>query len=237
MKTTNVLALAALSLLLVAMPAEAQTRKQKKEAKAAAWEAQQKRQQEEEELKHQLKMQELQAEQAIKNAERKRAAVGEMPCQVFDDDEWFYMTISRRFDAKHSNTAPRAALRSAQAAMREKLRSRYQSVLHDYFDQMDTENGQYEREHLESAGNLTIDRLINETYEICRKQTFEPDETGYYVMYMAIKISKNEFVEEVVKTIGNEEELRVRFNEKQFRDSAFKEFKQEKNDEYQEFVQ
>ncbi|MCQ2077528.1 MAG: hypothetical protein MJZ20_10995 [Bacteroidaceae bacterium] len=240
--------------MMVCTPASAQTRKQKKAAQAAAWEADQKRQQEEAELQHQLKMQEMQAEQDAKVAERKRAeqeaeaqriaaekarkraAVGEMPCQMYDNDEWFYMTGNRRFDAAHRNTAPRATLRATQAAMREKLRSRYQGVLHDYFDQMDAEEGSYEREHLESAGNLVIDQLVNETYEICRKETFEPDETGAYIMYMAIKVSKKAIVEDVINQISNEKELQVRFNEKQFRDSAMKEFQKEKEEAFEDFV-
>lgn len=245
---------AIMTAMIVCVPANAQTRKQKKAAQAAAWEADQRRQQEEAEMQHQLKMQEMQAEQEAKAAERKRAeqdaeaqriaaekarkraAVGEMPCQAYDDDEWFFMTGNRRFTAKTRNTAPRATLRSTQAAMREKLRSRYQGVLHDYFDQMDVEEGSYEREHLESAGNLVIDQLVNETYELCRKETFEPDEEGYYTMYMSIKVSKKAIVEEVVEKVSHEKEMQIRFNEKQFRESAMKEFQKERNEAFEDFV-
>ena len=56
-------------------------------------------------------------------------------------------------------------------------------------------------------------------------------------MYMAIKISKKEVVNRTVNSIKNEEEMRVRFNEKQFRESAFKVFEENKEKAYNEFKQ
>lgn len=160
--------------------------------------------------------------------------VYDVPCWMADDDEWFYATIQRQFKQSSMNTAPTATLRSAQMLMRQKLSSVYRAVLRDYFDQMDTEEGSYANQHLESAGDLVIKATINETYEVCRKQT-RPDENGNVIMYMTIKVSKKQFAKDLVKKISEDEQLKVRFNEKKFRESAFKVFENSNNKEFNEF--
>lgn len=160
--------------------------------------------------------------------------VYEVPCWMADDDEWFYATIQRQFKQSSMNTAPTATLRSAQMLMRQKLSSVYRAVLRDYFDQMDVEEGSYATQHLESAGDLVIKATINETYEVCRKQT-RPDENNNVVMYMTIKVSKKKFAKDLVNKISEDEQLKVRFNEKKFRDSAFKVFEESNNKEFNEF--
>lgn len=189
-----------------------------------------------------------QAEQAQKQREanaaigeeiaRKQAAraaqATEMPCQMYDDDEWFYATGMRQVKANSFNTAPTATLRATQQQMRQKLSALYKAVTRDYFDQMDTEEGSYERSHIESAGDLVVKAMINDTYEVCRKNT-DPDENGNMIMYMTIKVSKKKFLENAVKELSKDKELEVRFNEKQFRDSAFKVFEESNEKEYNEF--
>ena len=160
--------------------------------------------------------------------------VYDVPCWMADDDEWFYATIQRQFKQSSMNTAPTATLRSAQMLMRQKLSSVYRAVLRDYFDQMDTEEGSYANQHLESAGDLVIKATINETYEVCRKQT-RPDDNGNVIMYMTIKVSKKKFAKDLVQKISEDEQLKVRFNEKKFRESAFKVFEESNNKEFNEF--
>ena len=160
--------------------------------------------------------------------------VYEMPCQMYDDDEWFFATGVRQFKMSSINTAPTALLRSTQLQMRQKLSGVYNAVLRDYFDQMSTDEGGYANEHIESAGDLVIRTTINDTYEVCRKQT-APDANNNATMYMAIKVSKKKFVEDVVKEIGKDKQMEVRFNEKQFRDSAFKVFEDSNKEEFNKF--
>lgn len=160
--------------------------------------------------------------------------VYDVPCWMADDDEWFYATTQRQFKQSSMNTAPTATLRSAQMLMRQKLSSVYRAVLRDYFDQMDIEEGSYANQHLESAGDLVIKATINETYEVCRKQT-RPDENGNVTMFMTIKVSKKKYTNDLVQKISDDEQLKVRFNEKTFRDSAFKVFRKSNNKEFNEF--
>lgn len=162
------------------------------------------------------------------------ADVYDVPCWMADDDEWFYATAQRQFKQSSMNTAPTATLRSAQLQMRQKLQSVYRAVLRDYFDQMDTDEGSYANEHIESAGDLIVKTAINETYEVCRKQT-RPDEKNNVIMYVTIKVSKKKFTDNMVKQLSEDEQLKVRFNEKTFRDSAFKVFEKSNEKEFNEF--
>ena len=173
-------------------------------------------------------------EEIAKKQAARLAQVSEMPCFMQDDDEWFYATGMRQVKANSLNTAVTATLRATQQQMRQKLSAQYRAVTRDYFDQMDTEEGSYERSHIESAGDLVVRAMINDTYEVCRKTT-DPDENGNMTMYMTIKVSKKKFLDNAVNTLSKDKELEVRFNEKQFRDSAFKVFEDSNNKEYNEF--
>jgi len=199
----------------------AQAEKEAAKAKAAAAEA---------------KKEEKQAQREAEEEQiRKMNMVAEMPCQTYDDADWFYATGVKRFKASQTNLTPTTLLRSTRQQLLQKLAGKYQQVVDDYFDQMETEDGEYARQHIESAGRQVMQQLINETYEVCRKQTQIPDGEGYYTMYMSIKVSKKEIVEKVVDKLGEEQEMKVRFNEKQFRDSAFKVFEENNKQAYQEF--
>jgi len=182
------------------------------------------------ELERQIKMEKLKKELSI----LKDSSARESSCQFYDDDEWFYATGVRQFKASSINTAPTALLRSTQLQMRQKLQSIYRAVTRDYFDQMNTDKGSYADEHIESAGDLVVKAKISDTYEVCRKQT-QPDANGNITMYMAIKVSKKQFIEDVVKEIKKDKEMEVRFKEKQFRESAFKVFEDSNNKEYNQF--
>lgn len=238
---------------VLAMPVNAQSRKDKKAAKKEQWEREQRQKAEADELRHQIEMDKMRAEQEEAAAAKARAkaaqekadaeaeqlrqqtTVAEMPCQIYDDAEWFCATGVKRYKANQINLTPTALLRSTRQQLLQKLQGKYQQVIDDYFDQMETEDGEYARQHIESAGRQVIQQLINETYEVCRKQTSFPDAQGFYTMYMAIKVSKKEIIEKTVDKISDEQEMKTRFNEKKFRDSAFKVFEEKNEKEYNEF--
>ena len=239
--------------MALAMPVQAQTRKEKKAAQKEAWEREQRQKAEEDALRHQMRMDSLKnaqaeqaaaaakakADQAKRDAEaeiiRQQQMVAEMPCQSYDDADWFYATGVKRFKPNQINLTPTTLLRSTRQQLLQKLQGKYQQVIDDYFDQMETEDGEYARQHIESAGRQVINQLINETYEVCRKQTQLPDGEGFLTMYMAIKVSKKEVVEKTVDKISEEQEMKTRFNEKKFRDSAFKVFEEKNEKDYNEF--
>lgn len=244
MKKLLVLLVAAMA-IMICNPAMGQTRKDKKAAKKAEWEAEQQRKAEEAKLLHELKMDSIRNAKQIQDAKAKaeqdaierasyRSNTHQMPCQMYDNDEWFYATGVRQFPISNINNAPTATLRATQQLMRQKLSSLYRSVLRDYFDQMDVDAMSSTASHIESAGDIVIKATINETYEVCRENT-DPDGAGKVYMYMTIKVSKKKFVEDLVNEITKDTEMRVRFNEQKFREDAFKVFEKSNEEEYNDF--
>jgi hypothetical protein len=173
------------------------------------------------------------ATNAKKQAERLAEAT-EQPCQIYDDADWFTATGVRQVKSNNINTSATALLRSTQQQLRLKLKGLYKAVVRDYFDQMDMDEGSYAASHIESAGDYIIDQKMNETYEVCRKNT-SADAQGNVMLYMAIKVSKKAIVEETVQTISDDKKMEVRFNEKQFRESALKVFEQDQKKQMEDF--
>ena len=255
MKKITLLGALALSFLLCA-PTMAQSRKDKKAAKKAQWEMEQEYKRKEAEMIYQMRLDSIKAaqeerdaakaeakrkaeEQAKREAEEeaymKQTAVREEPCQIYDDDEWFVASGSVQYLPKDQKLTPSSLLRSLKRQLFDKLSGKYQQVTEDYFDQMDTEEGAYAREHIESAGRQIINQMVNETRENCRKVSAYANSEGKYTMYMSIRISKKEIIEKVAETLSEEKELKTRFNEKQFRESAFKVFEEDNAKKYEEF--
>jgi hypothetical protein len=164
------------------------------------------------------------------------AAATEQPCQLYDDDEWFTASGIRRVKVNSLNTAPTALLRTTQQQLRLKLKGTYKAVVRDYMDQMDADEGSYTVSHIESAGDFIIDQKVNETREACRKNT-EPDAQGFVTLYMSIKVGKKAILDDVVSTLSKDKQMETRFNEKQFRESAFKVFEKSQKEEQQKFVE
>lgn len=235
--------------LAVAMPVNAQSRKDKKAAKKEAWEMRQQFIKDSTERANKAKLDAMDREnKAIEEAAAKakadqeqRAAeeaaakakadklaqkrtVSKNPCQIYDDENWFTATGSMLFKEEEEDLIPMALLLSVQQQLLQKLRGKYQSVTSDYYDMMHTENVNYKRQHIEKAGLRVVEQMVNETYETCREITDYPNEKGEYTMYMSIKISKKAIEENVIDEINNEKETQVRLNEEKFRQSFDKVF-------------
>ena len=124
--------------------------------------------------------------------------------------------------------------RGVKEQLKDKLAGRVQAMTNTYIDQMDTENGSYEREHIEGASQMIVDQIINETREYCRKERPSIYEKGKIILYMSIRVKKQEIVERIVEGIKNDTESKVRFNEQKFRDAAFKVFEEDKTNQPQQ---
>lgn len=239
--------LVAVMALMVCNPVEAQTRKDKKNAKKAEWELQQKQKAEEDALIHQMKMDSIRNVQKTQEAKAKaeqdaiekashRTNTHEMPCQMYDNDEWFFATAYYTFPISKMNNAPTHCLRAARQQMEQKLKGLYKAVIRDYFDQMDIDAQSSDASHIESAGDQVITEMLNDTYEVCRKQT-DPNDAGIIYMYMSIKMSKKQVVNKLTNAVSKESASRVRFDEQKFREDAFKVFEKSNEEQYNNFQQ
>ena len=235
--------------LAVAMPVNAQSRKDKKAAKKAQWEMRQQFIKDSTERANQAKLDAMDRESKAKEAadakakadQEQRAAeeaaakakadklaqkktVSKNPCQIYDDENWFTATGSMLFREDEEDLIPMALLSSVQQQLYQKLSGKYQAVTSDYFDMMHTESVNYKRQHIERAGLKVVEQMVNETYETCREITDFPNEKGEYTMYMSIKISKKAIEEKIIDEINNEKETQMRLNEEKFRQSFDKVF-------------
>jgi hypothetical protein len=184
----------------------------------------------------------LKKQKELKKAKRSAVAV-EIPCQEYDDEQWYVGTGKARVRFDKLNTDEYTKLlKSCQQLLKSKIRGRYQAVVHDYFDQMDVDGQSRVSSHIESAGVQVIDRYLDDTRETCREETDE-DEQGYVTVYMNVKISKHKLADAVAEGISKEiakeaasenpqnRQMRVRYDEKKFRESALKVFEGKEKEE------
>ncbi|MDR1022365.1 MAG: hypothetical protein LBL94_03705 [Prevotellaceae bacterium] len=168
------------------------------------------------------------------NTLEREANVGEDPCTLYDDNEWyaaFNQKEGRRGDPKLANTL----LASCKQQLSQKIEGAYRAVQRDYFDAMDINEKSAAVAHFEGAGEMVVEKMLKETRETCRKTSNPDEERGNIIMHMSIKISKKEIVDKVVKELSQDKQLQqqlgVRFSEEKFRESALKRFEMDKEEE------
>lgn len=243
MKKLFVLMMTAM-VVMFCTPAMGQSRKDKKAAQKAAWEAEQKRKAEEAQLLHEKKMDSIRNAEKLKSeadaAAKKQKELEEsyktyqFPCWQVDDDDYYYAGASRRRGFNQQNTLATSTIRAANQQMQQKIKSAFKQVTRDYFDQMDINEDSEEASHIESAGERIIDTYLNDVQEYCREVT-RPDAEGKIIMYIGIKVSKKELVDALSKGLSQEQQLRLRFNEKNFREDAWKVFEKDQQVSFDDF--
>jgi hypothetical protein len=127
-----------------------------------------------------------------------------------------------------------ACLRAARQNLQQKIKGTLKQVTRDYFDQMDIDEKSTEASHIESASDYIVDQFMNDMYETCRKQT-APDAGGFVTMYIGVKISKKALIDNLCNGLSQDEKLKLRFDEKTFRDDAFKVFTQDKQESFDDY--
>lgn len=164
------------------------------------------------------------------NTKELKATTRENPCAIYDNDEWytaFGQKEGRRGDPQLANSL----LRTLQGQISDKLAGKIQAITSDYFDQMDTEDGSYAREHIEGASQKTVEQYLAETQEYKRVETLPDEKTGNIILYMSIRVRKQDLAAKMARGVAKEmaqnKESQVRVNEAKFRESAMKVFDKE----------
>lgn len=150
----------------------------------------------------------------------------EKPCALQDDDNW-YTAYNEKLGVEGDPQLANSLLRTCQEQLKDKLAGKVQQITTTYFDQMDLDGNSKAAEHIEGASQMIVDQMINETREYCRKERPSIYEKGKIILYMGIRVKKNDIVNEIVEGIQNDAEAKTRFNEQKFRESAFKVFNEE----------
>ena len=156
------------------------------------------------------------------------------PCWIADNDEYF--AASGFFRIKAGGNSERdytiefnKQLNSLRQQVKMKIGGHYRSIMHDYFDQLDVDAKSSVASHIESAGEEAIDKMLNDTKEVCR-QGGKVDEGGFIVWYVGMTVNKEDIAKAIVDGIKESEDIpdnvkkEVRQNEEKFRENALKSF-------------
>ncbi len=156
----------------------------------------------------------------------------EQNCFMPDDDEYYTASGMLRvkmggndMGEKDFTVQKNKLLATCQQQLQMKFKSSYKAVAHDYFIQIDLDSKSSIASKIESAGEKIIEQVINDTQVACEEYG-EMDEAGYAMLYMGIQVKKSVVIEQIAKGLSEDEQLKVRFDEEKFRESAFKVFEQ-----------
>lgn len=146
-----------------------------------------------------------------------------------DTDEYF-TALGTSYGSRNTiDVLQEAALTNAQNIVRQKMQHAYKGLIADYSKYIANENGSNTNSKMERAGDQIIDVIVNDTK--AQNIQFSPvDEKGNMDCFVNIRVNKKQLAEKISKAVSEDEELKIRFEEKQFREymeNKFKEYKEE----------
>ncbi len=150
--------------------------------------------------------------------------VFEAPCADKDTPEYFVGLGIANGSRNRMDVLQGAALTNAQNIARQKMQHAYRGMIADYSNYIGNNVGSDAETKVERAGNQIIDRIINDTQAECGPKFSGVDDKGNVTCYIGIRISKKQ-VADAIADHSNDEELKIRFNEQEFRKRMEEEFK------------
>jgi hypothetical protein len=159
--------------------------------------------------------------------------VYDAPCSqdAKDTDEYFAAIGIASGSKNRMDVLQTSALTNAQNVIRQKMRHAYQGAIKDYSNAIGNNSGTDMAMHVERAGTQIIDAIVNETNATCGPKFSSVDERGDVTCYTAIRISKKEVASKIADHLSKDEELKIRFDEANFRkgmEEDFKKYKEER---------
>lgn len=234
MKTTKIFAIITMALLMIAMPSEAQSRKDKKAAKKAEWEARQQFVRDSTERANKAKLAAMDREND-KAAAKASATIGnevEIPCieSSFDDEDYF-RDLGIGTDTNNNKQAARNdAVEQAKSIIKARLGEYIQGVTTDYFNSYTTTSETDDVQHkLEAKLNGVVDYMLNNADKECEKLI--KNDRGNWEFYYVIRIPKQDLKKQIIDA-AKEEKTLIDFNEhrmQKFMDENMKKMLDEKS--------
>lgn len=173
---------------------------------------------------------------AMSNANNSRSAspfgdVYEVPAAENDTEEYFGATGIASGSKARMGDLQLDALSNAQNMIRQKMKHAYKGAVDDYMVRFGNNAGSDIQSKLERGGTQIIDAIVNDTQASKGPLFSNVDEKGNVTCYIGIRISKKVIADKVADYVSEDEELKIRFQEDQFRKrmkESFKEFKESK---------
>ena len=147
-----------------------------------------------------------------------------------DTDEYFTGWGTANGPSARMDVLQLSALTNAQNAVRQKLKHAYKGIVSDYSNLIGNNAGTDAQIHVERAGDQIIDAVVNDTHA----QTLNfsgVDEKGHVNCYTGIRVYKKQLADKIADMVSDDEELKIRFKESEFRkymQEKFKEYKESK---------
>ena len=155
--------------------------------------------------------------------------VYEPPCADKDTPEYFVGLGIANGSKNRMDVLQGAALTNAQNIVRQKMQHAYKGMISDYSSYIGNNAGTDATNKVERAGNQIIDRIINDTEAWCGPKFSGVDDKGSVTCFAGIRISKKQVADAIADYVSEDEELKIRFNEQQYRkfmEEEFKKFKE-----------
>jgi hypothetical protein len=150
--------------------------------------------------------------------------VYEAPCTAQDDDEYFAATGIASGSKNRMDVLQTSSLTNAQNIVRQKMQHAYKGAIDDYSNYIGNNAGSDADAKVERAGTQIIDAVINNTKAWCGPKFSSVDEKGNITCFVGIKISTKEVADKIIDNVSKDEELRIRFQEQEFRKRMFDSF-------------
>lgn len=152
-----------------------------------------------------------------------------MPTFEPDTEEYFAASGIATGNRQRMDVLQTEALTNAQNIIRQKMKHAYKGMISDYSNYMGINAKSDAVNKVERGGNQMIDAIVNETMQ--RDTKFSGvDEKGNVTCFVGIRIYKKQLADKLADQISNDEELKVRFNENEYRkyiQEKFKEYKEQ----------
>lgn len=157
--------------------------------------------------------------------------VYEVPAAENDTDEYFGATGIASGSKARMGDLQLDALSNAQNMIRQKMQHAYKGAVDDYIVRFGNNAGSDIQSKLERGGTQIIDVIVNDTRASKGPVFSSVDEKGNVTCYIGIRISKKTMADKIADYVSEDEELKIRFQEDQFRQrmkESFKDFKENK---------
>ena len=239
MKKTIILALMALA--IVAVSANAQTRKERKAAEKAKWEQQQQFDAEEAALRHQLKMDSLanakrvaeeKAAEAAARAKARAEAQAAQEVEVSEPCSELYTTatlirgrgVGEDYDQQMAVELARSA---ALEEMASQINTSVQAIVSNYKKTMRINLTRESKQRMEGMTLTAVEQSTG--YRIaCRKTTsYVLNGEKLFKHYMVVEVAKDELLEPIYEGIQEDEELQLDMDYQKFAEEFDKNLQQD----------
>lgn len=155
--------------------------------------------------------------------------VYEVPAAEHDTDDYFGATGIAYGNAANMDILQLDALTNAQNAVRQKMKHAYKGLISDYANSMNSGSGYGVESKVERGGDQVIDVIVNDTQATKGPMFSSVDDKGNVTCYVGIRVSKKVVAEAISDYLSEDQELKLRFDEEQFRkrmDETFRKYKE-----------